>query len=150
MGRSRDSETPLRFTIHSRLEEGREVQKQILAACRNLRLCERDFFAIKLALEEAMINAIKHGNHLDADKTVRIEARIGPRSIRIVIEDQGCGFDRRCVPDPTAEENLERCSGRGILLIESYMNRVKWDRGGRRLTMEKTCVATRGTVGFAD
>jgi serine/threonine-protein kinase RsbW len=127
------------FTIHSRLDEAREVQKDILAACQSQNVCCQDFYAVQLALEEALANAIKHGNRHDAKKTVRVEARISRRSIRIVIEDQGPGFDRRCVPDPTADENLERCSGRGILLIESYMNRVKWDRGGRRLTMEKNC-----------
>jgi serine/threonine-protein kinase RsbW len=142
MAHSRANEK-LIFTIHSRLDEAREVQKDILAACQHRNLCCHDFFAVKLALEEALANAIKHGNRHDAQKTVRIEARISRQCIRIVIEDQGPGFDRRCVPDPTAEENLERCSGRGILLIESYMNRVKWDRGGRRLTMEKTRTAER-------
>jgi serine/threonine-protein kinase RsbW len=138
MGQTRACEKLIRI-IHSRLEEGREVQQQILTVCQNQGLCGHNFFAVKLALEEALVNAIKHGNRLDVAKTVRIEARITPRTVKIVIEDQGVGFDRRCVPDPTADENLERCSGRGILLIESYMNRVKWDRGGRRLTMEKTC-----------
>jgi serine/threonine-protein kinase RsbW len=140
MGQGRASK-PLAFTIHSRLEERLEVQRQILAACQDQGLCGNNFFAVKLALEEALVNAIKHGNRLDAQKIVRIEARISSRVVKIVIEDQGCGFDRRCVPDPTTDENLERCSGRGILLIESYMNRVKWDRGGRRLTMEKTCAS---------
>ena len=51
------------------------------------------------------------------------------------MEDEGAGFDRASVPDPTAEENLHRCSGRGILLIEAYMSEVKWDHNGRRLHM---------------
>ncbi len=95
------------------------------------------FFAIKLALEEALVNAIKHGNRLDPEKTVVITASVTPRRAEITIEDQGPGFERTSVPDPTCDENLEKCSGRGILLIESYMNRVRWDRGGRRLKMVK-------------
>ena len=50
---------------------------------------------------------------------------------------RGPAFERSCVPDPTADENLYKCSGRGILLIEAYMNSVKWDRGGRRVRMVK-------------
>jgi anti-sigma regulatory factor (Ser/Thr protein kinase) len=53
----------------------------------------------------------------------------------IIIEDEGAGFDRSLIPDPLADENLEKCSGRGILLIESYMTEAKWTKGGRRLRM---------------
>jgi len=94
-------------------------------------------FAIKLALEEALINAIKHGNKLDRSKLVRIEARVQQDETEIIIEDQGPGFDRSCVPDPTAEENIDKCSGRGILLMEAYMNHVEWSNYGRRVRMIK-------------
>jgi ribonucleotide reductase alpha subunit len=94
-------------------------------------------FAIKLALEEALINAIKHGNKLDEKKNVHIEASVTPQVTEITIEDEGPGFDRKSVPDPTLEENLDKSSGRGILLMEAYMNRVEWSRGGRRVHMVK-------------
>jgi serine/threonine-protein kinase RsbW len=97
----------------------------------------QSFFAINLALEEALTNAIKHGNRLDPAKKVRIEAKVTPKRAEITVEDEGPGFDRGGVPDPTSQENLEKCSGRGILLIEAYMNRVTWDRGGRRVKMVK-------------
>jgi serine/threonine-protein kinase RsbW len=92
-------------------------------------------FAIKLALEEAMINAVKHGNKGDPTKKVRIEAEVNRRRTTIAVEDEGPGFSRRSVPDPRDEENLCKCSGRGILLMEAYMNSVKWTRRGRRVTM---------------
>lgn len=95
-------------------------------------------FAIKLALEEAIINAIKHGNKHDPAKSVHVEARISPQSAEISVEDEGPGFDRICVPDPRRDENLHKCSGRGILLIEAYMNSVKWSNRGRRITMFRT------------
>ena len=88
-------------------------------------------------MEEALVNAIKHGNKLDPDKRVMIDATISPNEAEISIEDEGPGFDRGSVPDPLAEENLEKPSGRGILLIESYMSQVKWDHGGRRVRMVK-------------
>lgn len=127
------------FTIPSDHNRSQEIQQQILKALQTHGFNGHSFFAVKLALEEAMVNAIKHGNRQDPRKKVHIEARVSARQVQISIEDEGPGFDRHCVPDPTADENLEKCSGRGILLIESYMNRVRWERGGRRLIMVKDC-----------
>ena len=127
----------LSFLIDSDLDQGREVQKQILAAVSEHGFSGQNYFAITLAIEEAITNAIKHGNRLDKKKKVRIEARISTKQFEIEIEDEGVGFDRTKVPDPTSVENLEKCSGRGILLIEAYMNRVSWDHGGRRVRMLK-------------
>jgi serine/threonine-protein kinase RsbW len=121
--------------IPSDLGAGQKVQNRILAAAARRGYSPESLFAIRLALEEALINAIKHGNRLDPRKKVTIDARIQPRQVRITIEDQGPGFDRGCVPDPTSNDNLCKDHGRGILLIESYMNKVQWSRGGRRLTM---------------
>ena len=68
---------------------------------------------------------------------MKVSAKVSPRRFEIRIEDQGAGFNRKSVPDPTVAENIEKCSGRGILLIEAYMTEVSWDRGGRRLKMVK-------------
>ena len=128
---------PMSFVINSSLAEGREVQRQILERIENAGFDGGNFFAINLALEEALVNAIKHGNRLDPGKKVWVEARISAKKVEILIEDEGPGFVRSSVPDPTIAENLEKCSGRGILLIEAYMTQVSWDRGGRRLRMVK-------------
>ena len=124
-------------------DAGHEVQRQILADVEKAGFSQHSFFAIKLALEEALVNAIKHGNRLDPHKTVSITANVSPQRAEISIEDEGAGFERCNVPDPTCDENLEKCSGRGILLIESYMSSVRWDRGGRRLKMVKENVEDR-------
>jgi serine/threonine-protein kinase RsbW len=131
------SEATVNFTIPSDYADAREVQKQILALVDGFGYDSQSAFAIKLALEEALINAIKHGNKLDRSKLVRIEARVQQDETEIIIEDQGPGFDRSCVPDPTAEENIDKCSGRGILLMEAYMNHVEWSNYGRRVRMIK-------------
>ena len=128
---------PMTFTIRSDFSAGHDVQKRILDAVEKAGFNSQSTFAIKLALEEALINAIKHGNKLDLKKQVHIEANISPTITEITIEDEGPGFDRSSVPDPTLEENLDKCSGRGILLMEAYMNRVEWSRGGRRVHMVK-------------
>lgn len=127
----------LRLSIPSDFVAGREAQEKVLHEVSQNGYHGQSLFAIKLALEEALINAIKHGNKLDPAKQVRIEAKISPRQAEIAIEDQGAGFDRCGVPDPTLEENLHKCSGRGILLIEAYMDRVEYSKGGRRLRMVK-------------
>lgn len=128
----------LHFVIPSDFSQSRLVQDRILAAVEARHYSDNDIFAIKLALEEAMINAIKHGNRLDPGKTVTVHARVSRDEVEIVIEDQGSGFDRAGVPDPTDPANLEKASGRGILLIESYMTSVEWSNQGRRLRMCKT------------
>jgi len=128
----------LRFTIPSDFLAGRDVQEQILNQVAENGFTSQNTFAVKLSVEEALINAIKHGNKLDPKKEVKIQANITPKKVEIIIEDEGPGFDRSCVPDPTLEENLQKCSGRGILLIEAYMNSVEWTKGGRRVRMIKT------------
>lgn len=97
--------------------------------------CDAARFAIKLALEEAIVNAIKHGNQLDPAKKVIIEAKVTPDETRLTVEDEGPGFNRESVPDPRDPENLLKASGRGILLIETYMHEVAWSNRGRRITM---------------
>jgi len=112
-----------------------EAQNRILEDVHRCGYDEQSTFAIRLAMQEAIINANKHGNQHDPDKKVRIEARISPERAEIIIEDEGPGFSRDTVPDPTVEENLCKCSGRGILLMETYMNIVKWTKHGRRVRM---------------
>jgi serine/threonine-protein kinase RsbW len=127
----------LRVTIASDFNAGRDVQERILAEVQRHNFDSDSTFAIRIALEEAMVNAIKHGNGLDPAKKVHVESRVTPKRAEITIEDEGPGFDRSAIPNPTEDDNLERPSGRGILLIESYMDDVQWSRGGRRLRMVK-------------
>jgi serine/threonine-protein kinase RsbW len=133
----------LNFIIPSDYAAGRKVQTRIIKEITAAGYGPDNIAAITLGLEEGLINAIKHGNRMDRKKKVEINVNIGPRVCKIQIEDQGPGFDRSGVPDPTLEENLEKCSGRGILLIEAYMDKVSWDRAGRRLTMVKQITAPR-------
>jgi len=134
---SKTSPKALRWVIDSDFSQGRDVQQAIISAVEANRFSKDNVFAVKLSLEEALINAIKHGNKFDAGKKVKVEATVTPKQVEIIIEDEGPGFDRGGVPDPTLDENLEKCSGRGILLIESYMNKVEWTKGGRRVRLLK-------------
>jgi serine/threonine-protein kinase RsbW len=127
----------MKFIIDSRLIHQRDIQKRILQAVEAQGYHPDSVFAVKISLEEALINAIKHGNKLDPSKKVHVVATVSPRETEIIVEDEGPGFNRAEVPDPTAEENLLKCSGRGILLMETYMDRVEFSKSGRRVRMLK-------------
>ena len=123
--------------IPSDTEAGQAVQERIVSRLESLEYSVRDVFGVRLALEEALVNAIKHGNGLDPDKTVRVNCLIEDDLLRVEIEDQGPGFNMCEVPDPTAEENLERPCGRGIMLIKSFMTNVEYNAKGNRVVLEK-------------
>ncbi|GIU81038.1 MAG: response regulator [Acidobacteria bacterium] len=90
-----------------------------------------------VALDEAFVNAVKHGNKFDSQKLVRITADISTKEARFVVEDEGEGFDVNAVPDPTIEENLLKSSGRGVLIIKKIMDEVSYNAKGNRLEMVK-------------
>ena len=115
----------------------RAVQTEIESVLQQAEFAERDIFAIKLAIEEALVNAIKHGNGMDANKKVRVNCRVCSERFEIHIADEGPGFDPDDVPDPTAPENLERPCGRGLLLMRHYMTEVDYHDRGRSVRMAK-------------
>ncbi len=117
--------------------EAREVQERIIGLMEQNAWPMRECFGVRLALEEAMVNAIKHGNRMEPDKQVFIACELTAEEITVVIEDQGEGFKPEDVPDPTDDENLENPGGRGIMLIRSFMNAVAYNDRGNRLTMIK-------------
>lgn len=94
-----------------------------------------DQFAVKLALEEALANAIKHGNQSDPTKQVTLEFTIDEQQISISISDEGPGFNPADVPDPTLDENLEKPYGRGVMLMNTYMNEVRYNKRGNKVTL---------------
>ena len=94
-------------------------------------------FGIKLAFEEAIINAVKHGNGSDPSKCIVIRYHVDPGRAVIMVRDEGNGFRPDTIPDPTTTENLERPDGRGIMLIQSYMTEVRFNTTGNEVWMLK-------------
>lgn len=88
---------------------------------------------LRLALEEALTNAVKHGNKLDPEKSVSVRAETFPGSVQIEVEDEGAGFDHGKVPMPTDDENIWKTSGRGVFLIRHFMDKAEYSEGGRKL-----------------
>jgi serine/threonine-protein kinase RsbW len=128
---------PVELTIASDLAEARRIQGEIEQALHGGRFTDHDIFAIRLAVEEALVNAIKHGNQMDRAKNVRVVYHISPDRFEVEIADEGPGFDPGDVPDPTAPENLERPCGRGLLLMRHYMTEVAYHDRGRAVRMAK-------------
>ncbi len=90
-----------------------------------------------VALDEAFVNAVKHGNKFDAQKLVRIYAEVSKLEAKFTVEDEGEGFDVKNIPDPLDPENIFKTSGRGVLFIYNIMDEVKYNDRGNRLTMVK-------------
>ena len=90
-----------------------------------------------IALDEAFVNAVKHGNKFDHQKIVRITADLSASEARFTIEDEGEGFQVNDIPDPLDPTNLFKTSGRGVLLIYNIMDEVVYNERGNRLTMIK-------------
>ena len=126
------------LTIPSDMAEARRVQAEIGQVLQGTDLfSEREIFGIKLAVEEALVNAIKHGNQMDRAKKVRIHYRVAPNFFEVRVTDEGAGFDPSDVPDPTAVENIERPCGRGLMLMRHYMSEVSFNGRGNSVRMAK-------------
>lgn len=83
---------------------------------------EDDLHKIGMSVRECMVNAVVHGNCYNARKKVHVMIQRSPERLAIVIQDEGEGFDLAELPDPLASENLLRHSGRGLLLIQAFMD----------------------------
>jgi serine/threonine-protein kinase RsbW len=96
-----------------------------------------DIFGIHLAIEEAMINAVKHGNMDNPLKHISVKYAVTPDKFEISITDEGSGFKPEAVPDPRCPENLYKVTGRGMLLMRAYMDDVEYNEAGNCVRMIK-------------
>ena len=115
----------------------KSVADEVIARARRLGYGDECLFAIKLAMEEALVNAIKHGNGCRPDRKVEVRFEITDQSVTIQVTDQGEGFRPDQLPDPTADENLECPNGRGVMLIRAYMDEVEYIAPGNCVRMVK-------------
>jgi serine/threonine-protein kinase RsbW len=113
------------------------VLDTLLAQLKDLDWSQNDIFGVHLSVEEALVNAIRHGNKMDPSKKVQVSCRLSPTAMRVEIIDEGPGFNPADVPDPTAPENLEVPSGRGIMLMKNFMTVVEYNAKGNGVILEK-------------
>ncbi len=121
--------------IPSDTAQGLIVQEKIVSVMEQFEYSTRDIFAMRLSLEEAITNAIRHGNKFSEEKSVFVHCSVDDEKVCVVVQDQGDGFEPEEVPDPTSAEFIERPGGRGLLLMRSYLTFCDYSDGGRRLTM---------------
>ena len=111
------------------------VCEQILSELEANDFSKEDIFAVHLALHEAFLNALRHGNKMDASKEIKIDYSVGSDKTEVIVTDEGNGFEPDNVPDPRLGENLYKTEGRGLLLMHSYMDMVKFNECGNCVRM---------------
>ena len=127
-------------SFSSDLNESASIQQQIIEVWLKSGVSDGDLPDLQLALEEGLANAVKHGNQLNPAKQVKVECQLlDDCMIRVTIEDEGAGFNPEEVPDPTDFANLDKPSGRGIVLMRAFMDEVLYNDRGNRLTFCKRC-----------
>ena len=122
--------------IPSNTAVGRQLLDDVLRQLETLHWGRHDIFGVHLAVDEALVNAILHGNASDQRKHVRFSCRISPRKIRVEITDEGPGFDPDSLPDPTDAAHLNRPGGRGVMLMRAFMSRVEFRDRGNHVVLE--------------
>ncbi len=114
------------------------VVDRIMAFVDEMRCAEGQEFEIRLAVSEALANAVIHGCKSDPNLQVRVCVECDPaRGILIVVRDPGSGFDPTQVPSPVVGEQIFRGGGRGVYLINQLMDEVRYTRGGSEIRMRK-------------
>lgn len=124
-------------TIQNNVASAKVVEDAIIEAAETVGYDEEAVFALRLSLEEALANAIRHGNQCENDKSIHIGYQVTSESVEISITDEGDGFTPDDVPDPTTEDKLEIPSGRGILLMRAYMDVVDYNDKGNCIRLVK-------------
>jgi serine/threonine-protein kinase RsbW len=123
--------------IPSDLEEVPNLILKVTDILREVLISDEVIAAVKLSLEEALVNAIKHGNKSNPNLFVGVKLKAKRERLIIEVSDQGEGFDFKKITDPARPENLTKTSGRGIFLIMNQMDKVEFFAGGSGIRMIK-------------
>ncbi len=129
----------LEVSIQSSYDSLEGVASLIEEAAAKIGISEEDEADLMISVMEAVNNAIQHGNGEDESKQVHLRIETGPGKITVWVEDEGEGFDVASVPDPRNLENLLNVSGRGILMMKAFMDRVEFplENNGTLVKMTK-------------
>lgn len=132
------TERTIHIEIPSQLKFIKGIAHNIIADAKLMGYDEAELHdKIPVTVDEAVTNAIKHGNKFQEDKKVYIDIHIDVERIKIVVADEGPGFDVKAVPDPTDPANFLKPSGRGILFMSIGMDEVRFNEKGNILTLIK-------------
>ena len=124
-----------RLKISSKSENMVLVEKMINEICHSFKVQEEHFGNILVALTEAVTNAMLHGNKGNPEKKVDIICDSNGNNLTFTVKDEGEGFDSSVLPDPTAPENIEKLSGRGVFLMKKLADKVNFSDSGRAVSL---------------
>jgi serine/threonine-protein kinase RsbW len=127
---------PLTLRLSSETKNVAKVEQFVTRLVRRYRLNDDQHGNILISLTEAVNNAIIHGNCEDSRKKVSVSMRELKDKLAIQVSDEGCGFDFKKVPDPTKEENICKCGGRGVFLMHHLSDKIAYRNGGRTVEMQ--------------
>jgi serine/threonine-protein kinase RsbW len=122
------------YEIPGILDKAYEIEHEIMEDLERLGYDENALFSIRLAMDEALINALKHGNRNVPKLTIRIFYEADTHKAKISVEDSGEGFDYHNISDPTIGEHLKKTHGRGVFLIRKFMHEVYFNDKGNQIT----------------
>lgn len=125
------------ITVNNDADLANGVCEDILALAKKYSFNEDDLFGIHLSLEEAIVNAVRHGNGGDPNKKVTIKYCVNDTILDVRIADQGSGFKPDAVPDCRSPENILKLGGRGLLLMKNYMDVVEYNDAGNEVRLVK-------------
>ena len=131
------------YTLDSTLDSVNKVEQTAEQLALKVGFPEDELHKITMSVREAAVNAVLHGNAYDPEKKIVVQYETSPDKFVVTITDQGSGLDETSLPDPLAEENLLKTSGRGIFLIRSFMDevRIRDLHPGTEITLVKNMTA---------
>jgi len=124
-----------RINISSKIENLREVEKLVDEFSEKYKLEDNIYGNVLISTLEAANNAILHGNKLNLKKIAIITFKYEEKRLKIIVEDEGEGFDYKNVPDPTAPENIEKIDGRGIFLMNKLSDKCEYFENGAKVVL---------------
>jgi len=124
-------------TLPSQVNLIPDCSARIMEQVATLSFSQEQVFQIKVSLEEALANAVVHGNKSQPEASVEVSLRVLDNALELSVINQGEGFDFHSVDDPTLERNLKKLHGRGVFLIKANMDKVDFFDEGRGIRMVK-------------
>lgn len=115
-----------------------ELEEYIIQIAQEVNLDDTKINNLALSFSEAISNCMKHGNRFDKSKTVTVTVTVSDSKLKIMLKDEGKGFDLEAVPDPTKPENILKDSGRGIHIMRNFLDDLKYNftPQGTEVTLE--------------
>jgi serine/threonine-protein kinase RsbW len=117
------------FEIQSKRSQVKKVEEMMLEINKDFKLPDEDYRRLMIAVTEIIMNSIVHGNKENREKKVRVAVEYDSDKMKIVINDEGNGFEIESLPDPTLDENLMQAHGRGIFIAKSMVDEFEYKLG---------------------